>query len=107
MMNTVAGFFLSLAADAILRVIGVEQSGTSFDHHSVGITIDVGWQSELSRENHTPPAGVIEENHGTIAAIIGFAMLNEFLAFFAFYFERVLVKLVPVSGENFLADDFY
>ena len=71
-----AEFLLGLTADRGFGVLIVEQPGGGFDEHAVGMVVDVGREPELAGEQHSSAVGVVEQDRGAVAAVVGLALLG-------------------------------
>ena len=65
-----------LATDRRLRVLAVEQAGGDLDEHAVGVAVDVGREPELTGQQHVAAVGVVEQDRGAVAAVVGLALLR-------------------------------
>jgi hypothetical protein len=55
----------------------VQQTGTGFDHKTGFIAIDKGRKPELAGEDDRPLYLVVEQNGGTVSAVVSFTALGE------------------------------
>lgn len=96
-----AELFGALAADRGVRVLRVEQSGRRLDEHAVGVAVHVGRVAELAGEQDAAAFGVVGQDDGAVAAVVGLALLALPPSVAAPVVEGGAAQDVPALGGEF------
>lgn len=96
----------ALAPDGGHRVVRVEEPGRGLDEHAVGVVVDVGRVAELAGEQDAAASGVVRQDDGAVAAVVGLALLGDPAPVATAVVERRAPQYVPaLRGEFDVADD--
>lgn len=94
-----AGLLFGLGPDAFLGARIVEQSGRRL-YQQVVPAADESGVAELPCEHDSSPDRIVEQDRGTVAAVVGFSALRLPFAVVAAIGEGRLFQDVPVVGQN-------
>ncbi len=96
-----------LATDRGLRVVAVEQAGGGLDQHPVRVVVDVGRVAELPGQQHGVPLGVVQQDRGPVAPVVGLALLGGPLSVAPAVVQRRTAQDVPSCGGELDVTDHH
>ncbi len=91
----------ALASDGGGRVVRVQQARGGLDEHAVGVVVDVGRVAELAGEQDAAASGVVGQDDGAVAPVVGLALLGLPASVAAAVVEGGAPQDVPALGGEF------